>query len=130
MHLFIRTFKTRHIMDSYIISGLILFAVFCTASIIHLSARLRKDRKMLALVGLFCMAMGSILLVLDLLLIAFTHGPEFIPDYLLFNRLVSDTGFAGRWALTAYLFLISGPAISIYLLAGDTIKKFNKAAHK
>jgi hypothetical protein len=66
------------------------------------------------------------LLVLDLLLITFTHGPQYIPDYLLFNRLVSDTGFAGRWVLTVYLFICAGIIISIYLLARNLITKFNK----
>jgi hypothetical protein len=64
--------------------------------------------------------------VLDLLLITFTHGPQYIPDYLLFNRLVSDTGFAGRWMLTVYLFICTGIVISIYLLARNMITKFNK----
>jgi len=44
----------------------------------------------------------------------------------LFNRLVSDTGFAGRWVLTVYLFISTGLVISFYLLARNLITKFNK----
>jgi hypothetical protein len=106
--------------------ALLVLASVCTASIFYLLRRLKKDRQLIALVGLFCMAMGVFLLVLDLLLITFTHGPQYIPDYLLFNRLVSDTGFAGRWVLTVYLFICAGIIISIYLLARNLITKFNK----
>jgi hypothetical protein len=109
----------------YFLALLVLASVF-TASIFYLLRRLKKDRQLIALVGLFCMAMGVFLLVLDLLLITFTHGPQYIPDYLLFNRLVSDTGFAGRWVLTVYLFICAGMIISIYLLARNLITKFNK----
>jgi hypothetical protein len=77
-------------------------------------------------VGLFFMAIGVFLLVLDLVLITFTHGPQYIPDYLLFNRLVSDTGFAGRWMLTVYVFISIAVAISIYILVMKLITKFNK----
>ncbi len=80
----------------------------------------------MSLVGLFCLAMGTFLLVLDCILITFTHGLQYIPDYLLFNRLVSDTGFAGRWILTVYLFIGTGLVIDIYLLASNLITKFNK----
>jgi len=55
----------------------------------------------------------------------FIHGPQHIPDYFLFNRLVSDTGFAGRWVLTVYVFISAGFFISIYLLARNLITKFN-----
>ena len=106
--------------------ALFILASVCAASIFYLLRRLKKDRQLIALVGLFCMAMGVFLLMLDLALITFTHGPQYIPDYLLFNRLVSDTGFAGRWLLTVYLFICAGIAISIYLLARNLITKFNK----
>ena len=111
-------------------AGVFIAAAACTAAVPYLLSVLRKERRIVALAGLFCMAMGLLLMVLDLLLISFTHGPEFIPDYLFFNRLVSDTGFAGRWVLTAYLFIIAGPVIGIYLLAAKTIRKFNKANSK
>jgi len=51
---------------------------------------------------------------------------RYIPDYLRFNRLVADTGFAGRWVLTVYLFISTGLVISIYLLARNLLAKFNK----
>jgi len=109
----------------YVLAPLILVSA-CTGSIFYLLRRLKKDRQLISLVGLFCLAMGIFLLVLDLVLITFTHGPQYIPDYLLFNRLVSDTGFAGRWMLTVYLFICTGLVISIYLLARNLIRKFNK----
>jgi hypothetical protein len=105
---------------------LIIPACACTGCIFYLLKDFKKDRQFISLVGLFCMAMGLFLLVLDLVLISFTHGPQYIPDYLLFNRLVSDTGFAGRWILTVYLFFTTGLIISIYLLATNLITKFNK----
>lgn len=109
----------------YFIMPLILVSV-CTASIIYLLRRLKTDRQLISLVGLFCMALGILLLLLDLVLISFVHGPQYIPDYLLFKRLVSDTGFAGRWVLTVYVFISAGLVISIYLLATSLITKFNK----
>ncbi len=109
----------------YFIIPLILVSV-STASIIYLLKRLKIDRQLISLVGLFCMAMGILLLLLDLVLISFVHGPQYIPDYLLFKRLVSDTGFAGRWVLTVYVFISAGLVISIYLLATSLITKFFK----
>jgi len=113
-------------MNSSSVTLLLIFFTACTASVFYLLKTLRRDRQLISLVGLFCMAMGVFLLVLDLVLISFTHGVQYIPDYLLFNRLVSDTGFAGRWVLTVYLFIVTGIAISIYLLARNLITKFNK----
>ena len=95
-------------------------------SIFYLLRLLRKYRQLKALAGLFCMAMGLLLLLLDLLLISFIHGPQYIPDYLLFNRLVSDTGFAGRWVLTVYVFIGIGMVLSIYLLARNLFSGFNR----
>jgi len=105
---------------------LIIIVSAYTGSVFYLLKSFKKDRQFISLIGLFFMAMGTFLLVLDLVLISFTHGPQYIPDYLLFNRLVSDTGFAGRWVLTVYLFLATGFIISIYLLATNLITKFNK----
>ena len=109
----------------HLIVLLILVSVCCT-SILFLVQSLKKDKNLTALVGLFFMGMGIFLLLLDLVLITFTHGPQYIFDYLLFNRLVSDAGFAGRWVLTVYLFFATGFIISIYLLARNLIRKFNK----
>ena len=91
---------------------------------------LKRNRHLPALTGLFFMAMGTLLLILDLALISITHGPENIPDYLMFNRLVSDTGFAGRWILTVYVFLGTGVLITIYLLARNLFRKFNRVNNK
>lgn len=98
----------------------------CSWSVLYLLKTLRRDRRLISLVGLFCMVMGVFLLLLDLVLITFTHGAQYIPDYLMFNRLVSDSGFAGRWVLTVYLFIATGLGISIYLLARNLFAKFNK----
>ena len=106
--------------------SLLLLAALCTGSLFYLLQTLKDKRQLISLVGLFFMAMGLFLLVLDLVLISFTHGPQYIPDYLLFNRLVSDTGFAGRWILTVYVFISTGLVLSIYLLARNLITKFNK----
>jgi hypothetical protein len=114
-------------MNPFNYLALLILVSACTAIIFYLLRSLKKDRQLIALVGLFCMAMGIFLLVLDLVLITFTHGPQFIPDYLLFKRLVSDTGFAGRWVLTVYVFFSAGLVISIYLLATSLITKFNTA---
>ena len=105
--------------------ALLILAAACCGSTFYLLITIKKNSQLIALAGLCCMAMGAFLLVLDLALIAFTHGAQYIPDYLLFNRLVDDTGFAGRWILTVYIFVSTGPVISIYLLARNLIKKFN-----
>ncbi|MFC1843348.1 hypothetical protein ACFLZ5_00980 [Thermodesulfobacteriota bacterium] len=116
--------------NPFIFFVILIFISACGGSIFFLLRSLKKDRKLIALVGLFCLSMGLFLLILDLILITFVHGAQHIPDYLLFNRLVSDTGFAGRWVLTVYLFICIGYASSIYLLAGNLIKKFNRGKTK
>ena len=116
--------------NSLIFLALPAFVLACAGIIFFLLRSLKKDRKLIALVGLFCLAMGIFLLVLDLVLITFIHGPQYIADYLLFNRLVSDTGFAGRWVLTVYVFISAGFIISIYLLARYLITKFNEGKTK
>lgn len=105
-----------------------LFVVIalCIGSIYYLLRTLRRDRQFLSLVGLFCMAIGFFLLLLDLALIAFSIGVRYIPDYLVFNRLVADSGFAGRWILTVYVFISTAVAIAIYLLVRNLIAMFNK----
>lgn len=105
---------------------LILLITVCSGNVFILLRKLNQDRELAAMAGLFCMGMGFFLLVLDLCLISFINGPQHIPDYLLFNRLVADSGFAGRWLLTVYLFFGAGFLISIYLLARNLISKFNK----
>jgi len=106
--------------------AILIFVSACGGSIFFLLRSLKKDRKLISLAGLFCLAMGIFLLLLDLVLITFIHGSQYIADYLLFNRLVSDTGFAGRWVLTVYLFISTGFIITIYLLARNLITKFNE----
>jgi hypothetical protein len=105
---------------------IVIFAITLPSCFFYLFFCLKKYRQLIALVGLFSLAMGFFLLVLDLVLITFTHGIQYIPDYLLFNRLVSDTGFAGRWVLTVYVFIGTGIVLAIYLLARNLITKFNK----
>ena len=112
-------------MDPFSYLALLVFMTTTGIAIHYLLKRFRHDRQLIALLGLFSIAMGMLLLVLDLVLITLIHGPRYIPDYLLFNRLVSDTGFAGRWVLTVYLFIATGITISIYLLVINQVKKFN-----
>jgi len=104
----------------------LILATVCIGSFIFLLRTLKHDRLLISMVGLFFLAIGVFLLVLDLVLITFTLGPQFITDYLLFNRQVSDTGFAGRWVLTVYVFITTAVAISIYILVMKLITKFNK----
>ena len=135
MHPFIPLYKLQQtkecaMKNSFYFLSLLIFVTACSGSILFLLRSLKKDKKLIALVGVFCLAMGMFLLLLDLVLITFTHGAQYIPDYLLFNRLVSDTGFAGRWVLTVYLFTTIGFIISIYLLARNLIKKFNEQRGK
>jgi len=113
-------------MSLLLMSTILIFAIIYAISFFYLLTSLKRDKQLLALIGLFCLAMGFILLIIDLLLLAFTQGVQHIPEYLLFNRLVSDTGFAGRWVLTVYLFILIGVGISFYTLATNTRKKFNK----
>ena len=111
------------------LSELLVIIVLSTglpACFFYLLFCLKKYRQLTALSGLFCLTMGFFLLVLDLVLISFTLGTQYIPDYLLFNRLVSDSGFAGRWILTVYVFFSAGLVITIYLLARNLIRKFNE----
>lgn len=112
-------------MDTFDLSALLLLAAACSANVFYLLKMLKQNRPLIALLGLFCMAMGVFLLILDLVLVSLIHGPRYIPDYLLFNRLVSDTGFAGRWVLTVYVFISAGFLSSIYLLARNLFAKFN-----
>lgn len=104
---------------------IIIILLIIPGSLYYLFHCLVKNRQLLALVGLFCFVMGIFLLLLDLALITFSLGPQHIPDYLMFNRLVSDTGFAGRWVLTVYVFLSAGVLFTIYLLARNLIRKLN-----
>ena len=102
-----------------------VFLLILTGSVYYLLFCLKKYRGLIPLIGLFSLTMGFFLLLLDLVLITFTHGVEHIPSYLLFNRLVSDGGFAGRWVLTVYIFMGIGFGLTIYLLARNLINKFN-----
>ena len=71
------------------------------------------------------LSFGSLLLVMDIILVAITHGVQYIPDYLVFNRLVTDTGFSGRWIFTAYVFVGTGFLIFLYVIATKLLKKIN-----
>jgi len=113
-------------MSPSILFMLLILGAVCSGTVFYLFRTLRREKQLLSLAGLFCMAMGIFLLVLDLVLIGFAHGPQYIPDYLLFNRLVSDAGFAGRWVLTVYVFIGAGILIGLYQLARNLFTKFNK----
>jgi len=112
--------------EPVILIMLLILGVVCSGTVFYLFRNLRRENPLLSLVGLFCMAMGLFLLVLDLVLISFTHGSQYIPDYLQFKRLVSDAGFAGRWVLTVYVFISAGVLIGLYLLVRNLFTKFTK----
>jgi hypothetical protein len=59
---------------------------------------------------------------IDIGLIALLSDPGFIEDYLLFNRNAVDAGIAGRWILTAYVFLAFGGIVIVLLLFGNSYK--------
>jgi hypothetical protein len=113
-------------MNPFTFLPLLALASACVWSVFYLFRTFRQERRLISLLALFCMAMGVFLLLLDLVLITLIHGAQYIPDYLLFRRLVADTGFAGRWVLTVYLFVSTALGISIYLLARNMLTKFNK----
>ena len=112
-------------MNAIYFPALLVFVAACSGSAFYLFRMLKQGRQHIALLGLFFLAMGVFLLMLDLVLVSLIHVPQYIPDYLLFRRLVSDTGFAGRWVLTVYVFISAGLLISIYLLARNLFAKFN-----
>jgi hypothetical protein len=89
----------------------------------YLFKNIKKGNILVNLSGLFLLGLGSLLLLLDMILVAITHGPQHIFDYLVFNRLVSDSGFSGRWVLTSYVFIGSGLLIFLYVIAIRNFKK-------
>jgi hypothetical protein len=117
-------------MDSRFYLGLTVLSILLIGNAYYLLRSFMLRRQLIALAGLLLSALAMFLLILDLLLITLTHGPQYIPDYLLFNRLVSDTGFAGRWVLTVYVFFTGSVAVTIYLLARNIVTKFNKSKTK
>lgn len=78
---------------------------------------------MVSFAGLLLLGLGCLLLILDIILVAITHGPQYIPDYLMFNRLVADAGFSGRWMLTSYVFIGTGIIIFFYVAAQKLLNK-------
>jgi hypothetical protein len=108
------------ILQILLISTLIIIV---QATALFLFRSLKKDKSLIPLAGLFCLLMGIFLLLLDIILISTTQGPQFILDYLEFKRTVSDTGFSGRWVLTSYLFILSSFAVMLYIVARRFIFK-------
>jgi len=105
----------------YLILLIVILAVItCT---FYLYKNITRKNIIVSFAGLFLFALGSLLLMLDIILVAITHGPQHVPDYLLFNRLVSDTGFSGRWVLTSYVFIGTGIIIFFYVAAQKLLNK-------
>jgi hypothetical protein len=102
---------------------LLVIIIVVVLSALYLFKNIKKGNILVNLSGLFLLALGSLLLVLDMTLVAITHGPQHIFDYLVFNRLVSDTGFSGRWVMTSYVFICSGFLIFLYVFAMQLIKR-------
>lgn len=105
----------------YIILLIVILAVITCAFFLY--KNITKENIIVSFAGLLLFAFGSLLLMLDLILVAITHGPQHIPDYLLFNRLVSDSGFSGRWMFTSYVFIGTGFLIFLYIATMKLLKK-------
>jgi hypothetical protein len=103
-----------------LLSAVIASVVACS---LYLYKNLKKGKILVNLSGLFLLALDSLLLLLDIILVSVTHGPQYIPDYLVFNRLVTDAGFSGRWILTSYVFIGLGFLIFLYVIAIRLYKK-------
>ena len=109
-----------HFLPYLILLIVILAVITCT---FYLYKNITRKNIVVSFAGLFLFSLGSLLLILDIILVAITHGPQHISDYLIFNRLVTDTGFSGRWVLTSYVFITTGFLIFLYVL---TMKLFKK----
>jgi hypothetical protein len=107
--------------------NLLLFTAIAAipACSFYLYKNLSKENIIVSFAGLFMLSFGSLLLVMDIILVAITHGVQYIPDYLVFNRLVTDTGFSGRWIFTAYVFVGTGFLIFLYVIATKLLNKTN-----
>ena len=90
----------------------------------YLYKNINRQNVIISFAGLLLYALGSLLLILDIILVSIIHGPQYIPDYLLFNRLVTDGGFSGRWVMTSYAFIGSGFIIFLYIAAKQLLNKF------
>ena len=108
----------------YLILPIVIVAVFICAFFLY--KNISRKNIIVSFAGLLLFALGSLLLMLDIILVAITHGPQHIPDYLLFNRLVSDSGFSGRWMLTSYVFISTGFLIFIYVASMKLLKKIDR----
>ena len=107
--------------------NLLLFTAIAAipACSFYLYKNLSKENIIVSFAGLFMLSFGSLLLVMDIILVAITHGVQYIPDYLVFNRLVTDTGFSGKWIFTAYVFVGTGFLIFLYVIATKLLNKTN-----
>jgi hypothetical protein len=105
----------------YLILPIVILAVITCA--FYLYKNISRENIIVSFAGLLLLAIGSLLLILDIILVAITHGPQHISDYLIFNRLVTDTGFSGRWVFTSYVFIGTGFLIFLYVF---TMKFFKK----
>ena len=108
----------------YLILLIVFFAVIICA--FYLYKNITKENSIVSFAGLLLFALGSLLLMLDIILVAITHGPQHIPDYLVFNRLVTDTGFSGRWVFTSYVFISTGFLIFLYVATMKLFKKIKQ----
>ena len=108
----------------YLILLIAILAVISCAFFLY--KNITRENIIVSFAGLLLFAFGTLLLMLDIILVAITHGPQHIPDYLLFNRLVSDSGFSGRWMLTSYVFISTGFLIFIYVATMKLLKKIDR----
>jgi hypothetical protein len=112
-------------MNYAVTSGLLVAGVVITAGLFLLSKLAIKEKSLLLLVSLFCIATGFLLLLLDVVLIGASTGPASIIEYLLFKKSAGDYGIAGRWIFTSYFFFISGILMTLYHYIFTRRKKDN-----
>ncbi len=79
-----------------------------------------RQNPRLLIAGLFCIVIGAALLLLDIIIIAVTPGPEYILAYLTFERTASEELLSGRWIFTAYF----SAGVGLILLLYDGIRRF------
>ena len=109
-----------HYLPYLIVFTLLIGSAACA---FYLYINITRQNSIISFAGILLLILGNLLFILDLTLVAIIHGRQSIPDYLVFNRLVADVGFSGRWILTCYVFIGSGFLIFLYVAA---IKLTNK----
>ena len=101
-------------MNYSVTAGCLLSSTIIVTGFYLLYKTAIKEKSLLLLASLFCLATGFLLLLVDVVLIGTMLDSSYIIDYLLFAMSAGDYGIAGRWILTGYVFCISGLLMAIY----------------